>query len=68
VNIEPEKENPKCRCGEILTGLATPIDCPLFGTFCTPENPAGACMVSGEGACASYHKYGEYPKVTAEPS
>ncbi|MDE5123461.1 MAG: hydrogenase formation protein HypD, partial [Trichodesmium sp. St19_bin1] len=29
-----------------------------FGTACTPENPLGTCMVSSEGACAAYYKYG----------
>ena len=40
-----------CRCGEILQGLITPGDCPLFKKICTPENPQGACMVSVEGTC-----------------
>jgi hydrogenase expression/formation protein HypD len=46
-----------CICGEILKGIKTPGDCPLFGTTCTPDNPEGACMVSGEGACNSWYKY-----------
>ncbi len=46
-----------CICGEILRGIKTPGDCPLFGTACTPDNPEGACMVSGEGACNSWYKY-----------
>ncbi|MEE4111082.1 MAG: hypothetical protein V2I24_17145, partial [Halieaceae bacterium] len=32
--------------------------CPAFGTRCTPEKPLGAPMVSGEGACAAYYRYG----------
>lgn len=51
------KEIPGCRCGEILQGRAVPRDCPLFGTACTPENPAGPCMVSSEGTCAAAYKY-----------
>lgn len=47
-----------CICGRILRGTASPPECPLFGTGCTPENPAGACMVSAEGACFAYFKYG----------
>lgn len=47
-----------CICGKILRGVATPIDCPLFGKICTLEEPAGACMVSSEGTCATYYKYG----------
>lgn len=54
----PEPADPKgCICGSILRGLKTPIDCPLFSKACTPSNPVGACMVSGEGTCATYYKY-----------
>ena len=54
----PESTEPKgCICGQILRGLKTPIDCPLFGKKCTPSDPVGACMVSGEGTCATYYKY-----------
>lgn len=48
-----------CCCGEVLLGLQTPLECPLFGVQCTPDTPLGACMVSGEGACANYYRYGE---------
>lgn len=47
-----------CRCGEVLRGVLTPPECPLFGTACTPSQPQGPCMVSGEGACAAAYKYG----------
>jgi hydrogenase expression/formation protein HypD len=47
-----------CACGEILQGVKKPWDCKVFGTACTPEHPIGACMVSSEGACAAYYKYG----------
>lgn len=43
-----------CKCGEIITGRKKPCDCPLYKTFCTPENPKGACMVSNEGTCFNY--------------
>jgi hydrogenase expression/formation protein HypD len=46
-----------CICGDILRGTKTPADCPLFGKACTPDNPEGACMVSGEGACNSWYRY-----------
>lgn len=46
-----------CRCGEVLTGAITPLECPLFKEVCTPENPVGSCMVSSEGTCAAYYKY-----------
>ena len=50
--------NPACRCGSVLKGEITPEQCPVFGKGCTPEHPVGACMVSGEGACAAFYKYG----------
>ncbi|MBN2486412.1 MAG: hydrogenase formation protein HypD [Bacteroidales bacterium] len=53
-----EKPEPKgCICGDILKGMANPVQCKLFGETCTPENPVGACMVSSEGTCAAYFKY-----------
>ena len=55
-HIQPE-ESPLCRSGEVLQGLITPDACPVFSTQCTPVNPLGAPMVSGEGACAAYYKY-----------
>jgi len=55
----PEVEEPKgCICGKILKGQSVPIECPLFDKRCTPGNPIGPCMVSSEGTCAAYHKYG----------
>lgn len=57
--VLPEAEEAKgCLCGEILKGINTPKECPLFDTRCTPANPIGPCMVSSEGTCAAYHKYG----------
>lgn len=52
------QENEDCVAGLILRGLKKPVDCPAFGSSCTPERPMGALMVSGEGACAAYYKYG----------
>jgi hydrogenase expression/formation protein HypD len=57
--VEDEAGFGACRCGEVLLGLIKPTDCPLFGESCTSDSPLGACMVSGEGACANYFKYGE---------
>ncbi|MBI4790613.1 MAG: hydrogenase formation protein HypD [Chloroflexi bacterium] len=51
-------ESPLCIAGRILQGLKKPFDCLAFGTLCSPEHPLGATMVSSEGACAAYHKYG----------
>jgi len=52
-----------CACGAILRGLKRPLDCKLFATVCTPENPMGSCMVSAEGACAAYYSYGRFRDV-----
>ncbi|HUJ17171.1 MAG TPA: hydrogenase formation protein HypD [Nitrospirota bacterium] len=49
-----------CSCGDILRGVKIPTECPLFGTGCTPDAPVGPCMVSTEGSCAAYYKYGKY--------
>lgn len=57
INVPETKENPNCICGEILKGKKNPRECKLFGNKCSPVNPIGACMVSGEGACAAYYKY-----------
>lgn len=53
------KEPEGCRCGEILRGLVSPDECPLFGTICTPQHPVGPCMVSREGSCNILFRYGE---------
>jgi hydrogenase expression/formation protein HypD len=47
-----------CICGDILRGMAKPPECTIFGTACKPNKPIGSCMVSSEGACAAYYKYG----------
>lgn len=47
-----------CKCGEVLQGRIEPPQCPLFGRKCTPAKPVGPCMVSTEGSCAAYFKYG----------
>jgi hydrogenase expression/formation protein HypD len=57
--IAAPKDSIRCFCGYILKGVKTPRDCPSFAKRCTPENPAGACMVSSEGTCAAYYKYGK---------
>jgi len=51
-------ESPLCIAGQILQGLKKPHQCPAFGTICNPEHPLGATMVSSEGVCAAYYKYG----------
>lgn len=59
ITLPPAEEAKGCMCGQILKGINTPKDCPLFGRRCTPGNPVGPCMVSSEGTCAAYYKYGE---------
>ncbi|WP_457749320.1 hydrogenase formation protein HypD [Sulfurimonas sp.] len=59
--ILPRKEvedHKLCICGDILRGMAHPTECTIFGTACKPTTPIGSCMVSSEGACAAYYKYG----------
>ena len=52
---ETSPEGDECLCGQIITGKARPVECPCFGTLCTPERPLGPCMVSSEGACGIWH-------------
>jgi len=49
---------PGCRCAEVTLGIAKPTDCPLFMKTCTPGTPYGPCMVSSEGACAVWARFG----------
>lgn len=55
-----EKEDTRdgCRCPEVIMGLAKPVECPLFMTVCTPSKPYGPCMVSSEGTCAIWARFG----------
>jgi hydrogenase expression/formation protein HypD len=56
---KPIDDHKLCICGTILKGLAKPHDCKVFGKACTPNSPMGSCMVSSEGACNAYYRYGE---------
>jgi hydrogenase expression/formation protein HypD len=58
ITEEPAEEMSGCRCGEVLCGLIEPPECSLFEKTCTPSTPIGPCMVSSEGACAAWFKYG----------
>jgi hydrogenase expression/formation protein HypD len=60
VSLGEGKDVKGCECPSVLRGIKNPVDCKLFGTVCTPENPMGSCMVSSEGACAAYWSYGRY--------
>ncbi|HEY9594487.1 MAG TPA: hydrogenase formation protein HypD [Spirochaetia bacterium] len=51
-------EAPGCICARVVAGMAVPTQCALFGKRCTPETAVGPCMVSSEGTCAAYFRYG----------
>jgi hydrogenase expression/formation protein HypD len=57
INVLESREPPGCACGDVLTGIKTPPECPLFKKVCTPSDPVGPCMVSSEGSCAAFYKY-----------
>lgn len=57
IAIHEVKENTTCIAGDIMKGIKKPVNCPEFGTGCTPQNPLGAPMVSSEGACAAYYHF-----------
>lgn len=61
LNAEEPKE---CISALVLQGLKKPVDCPAFGTRCTPMDPLGAPMVSTEGACAAYYQYRRHEQLT----
>jgi hydrogenase expression/formation protein HypD len=64
------QESTLCHSGQVLQGLIKPHQCPAFGKTCTPQKPLGATMVSGEGACAAYYRYGRFvsPEAVKEPA
>jgi hydrogenase expression/formation protein HypD len=51
------REPTGCLCGDVLRGLISPMQCPLFGRECTSETPIGPCMVSDEGNCHILYRY-----------
>ncbi|MBN1764383.1 MAG: hydrogenase formation protein HypD [Sedimentisphaerales bacterium] len=60
---EPEDREPSgCRCGDVIKGIITPLECPLFARRCKPSEPVGACMVSREGSCSVYYQYRKHAK------
>ncbi len=58
IEIERVDKKSACRCGDVLRGLINPTQCPLFGRACKPLHAIGPCMVSVEGVCAAWFKYG----------
>jgi hydrogenase expression/formation protein HypD len=60
-NVGPEGNAPgrqPCCSAQVLQGVLRPPQCPSYANPCTPEHPLGAPMVSSEGACAAYYRYG----------
>jgi len=58
VTLGEDEDHPACRCGQVIQGKVEPTECPLFGSTCTPLRPVGPCMVSSEGTCSAWYKYG----------
>lgn len=58
IKAKRTRERKECLCGEIIKGKRLPMDCGLFGKSCIPESPYGPCMVSSEGTCSAYYRYG----------
>ncbi len=58
IKTEKAKQHSGCRCGDVLKGWIDPPECPLFRKTCTPDSPIGPCMVSSEGSCSAWYKYG----------
>lgn len=58
ITFGADYDPPGCICGEVIQGKALPNDCPHFAKGCTPRRPIGPCMVSSEGTCAAWYKYG----------
>jgi hydrogenase expression/formation protein HypD len=61
-------ESPLCISGLVLQGRKKPGECPAFGKECTPQTPLGATMVSSEGTCAAYYRYGHYQTTHVQKS
>jgi hydrogenase expression/formation protein HypD len=57
VSLPPLRQKNQCKCAEILKGMLSPEECPLFSRGCTPESPLGPCMVSSEGSCAIHYRF-----------
>ena len=55
-----------CGCSDVVRTSKSPSECKMYGTACLPESPAGPCMVTPEGSCASHYAYGQLARaVTA---
>jgi len=59
-------DDPRARCGDVLTGRCKPVECSMFGSLCNPQHAVGALMVSSEGACAAWYQYRHKESVYEE--
>lgn len=57
VDFTKSRKPTGCKCGEVIRGLMTSKQCPMFGKTCTPDKPYGPCMVSDEGACNAGYRF-----------
>jgi hydrogenase expression/formation protein HypD len=60
---EPRDVHPGCSCHLVMLGKVNPPECKLFGKSCVPNDPYGPCMVSSEGPCRIYYRYGKLRKI-----
>lgn len=58
VKVENKKDILMESCHLVINGKLKPDECPLFSKICTPQTPRGPTMVSSEGACNIFYKYG----------
>jgi hydrogenase expression/formation protein HypD len=60
INASPDSAElpPGCSCHLVMLGKIHPPECPLFNRKCTPSTPYGPCMVSQEGTCLIWSKFG----------
>jgi len=58
ITLDVDEDPAGCLCGQVIQGKVMPQECRLFGEDCTPLRPIGPCMVSSEGTCAAWFKYG----------
>ncbi len=63
ITFGEDHDPPGCLCSQVIQGKVTPADCPHFGGGCSPSTPIGPCMVSSEGTCAAWYKYGHSAAV-----
>lgn len=58
IKIDEKKDLIMESCHLVINGKLKPQECPLFAKTCTPQTPRGPTMVSAEGTCNIYYKYG----------